>query len=220
MNKATLTMIGATLLFSTAVRAQDAAIKPYASIKAVMTKTDAEFWNNKRKFKPKGANIAVGLTSGKNLRVEAEYGYREKKKKTEGYFIDYGAAYENGQETMELSSSSYMLNGYYDFHNESKLTPYLGAGIGLAKVTYDYSESVGLYEAGTGALLGSYAGVYRASKTKMAYALMAGAGWQIDDRLTIDAGFRYVDYGSFSDRDGDKYKTKAKELSVGLRYAF
>lgn len=27
-------------------------------------------------------------------------------------------------------------------------------------------------------------------------------------------------YGSFSDSDGDKYKTKSKEISFGIRYSF
>ena len=47
MKKLTLTMLGAMLLFSTAVRAQETSIKGYASVKAVATKTDGNFWIKK-----------------------------------------------------------------------------------------------------------------------------------------------------------------------------
>lgn len=220
MKKLTLTMLGAMLLFSTAVQAQETSIKGYASVKAVATKTDGNFWGNKKKFNPKGANIAVGAKVGQNLRFEAEYNYREKTDKTETYVDNDGMVVFEGKEKMELSAQSYMLNGYYDFHNSSKFTPYVGVGFGMAKIEYDYTDNYDVYNAGTGAYLGSDRDSYYASKTKFAYNISAGASYDINDHLALDLGLRYIDYGSFSDSDVDKYKTKSKEVSFGVRYTF
>lgn len=220
MKKITLTMLGTALLFSTSALAQEQSVKGYASIKAVATKTESNFWGNKEKFHPKGANIAIGMKVNKNLRFEAEYGYREKSDKTEAYTEVLSQTLFDGVEKMELSTQSYMLNGYYDFHNTSRFTPYVGIGAGMAKVKYDYSDSYDAYDSATGFYLGSDRGTYQASKTKFAYSISAGASYDIDNHLALDLGLRYVDYGSFSDADGDKYKTKSKEVTFGLRYSF
>lgn len=220
MKKLTVTMLGGMLLLSTAVQAQETSIKGYASVKAVATKTDGNFWGNKKKFNPKGANIAVGAKVGQNLRFEAEYNYREKTDKTAAYIDNGGMFIFEGKEKMELSAQSYMLNGYYDFHNSSKFTPYVGIGFGMAKIEYDYTDNYDVYDASTGNYLGSSTDTYHASKTKFAYNINAGASYDINDHLALDLGLRYIDYGSFSDSDGDKYKTKSKEISFGVRYTF
>ena len=86
MKKVVFTILGAVMLFSTAAQAQEQAIRGYASVKAVMTKTDGSFWGDKKKFDPKGINIAVGIKANKNLRLEAEYNVRESSDKTEHFF--------------------------------------------------------------------------------------------------------------------------------------
>lgn len=221
MKKLTLTMLGTVLLFSTAVQAQEQTIKGYASVKAVVTKTDSNFWGNKKKFDPKGANIAVGVKATQNLRFEVEYNHREKADKT-WYFSEIIplAAYGERNEKMELSIQSYMLNGYFDFHNTSKFTPYIGIGFGQAKVEYDYTDNWAVYNYNTGVLVADGLDTYHASKTKFAYNISAGTSYDLNDHLALDLGLRYVDYGSFSDADGDKYKTKSKEVSFGVRYSF
>ena len=220
MKKLTLTMLGATLLFSTAVQAQETSIKGYASVKAVMTKTDGNFWGNKKKFDPKGANIAVGAKVGQNLRFEAEYNHREKTDKTEPYSYDIGGIFfDRGTDKMELSIKSYMLNGYFDFHNSSKFTPYVGIGFGQAKVEYDYSETWAVYD-NLGALINTGVDTFHASKTKFVYNISAGASYDLNDHFALDLGLRYINYGSFSDAEGGKYKTKSKEVSFGVRYSF
>ena len=219
MKKITLTMLGTVLLLSTTAQAQEQTIKGYASVKAVMTKTDGNFWGNKKKFDPKGANIAVGVKVDKNLRFELEYNHRETADKTEPYIDVLGGGWvEEGTDKMELSVKSYMLNGYFDFHNTSKFTPYVGIGFGQAKVEYDYTENWAAYN--LGAFVNRGVDTYHASKTKFAYSISAGASYDLNDHLALELGLRYVDYGSFSDADGDKYKTKSKEISFGVRYSF
>lgn len=39
--------------------------------------------------------------------------------------------------------SSYMINGYYDFRSSSHITPYLGAGFGLARVGISHDSGLG-----------------------------------------------------------------------------
>lgn len=218
MKKITFTMLEAVMLFSTAAQAQEQTIKGYASVKTVMTKTDGSFWGDKKKFDPKGINIAVGVKTNKNLRLEAEYNYRESADKTEHYFETNGVDYiYEGTFSTELSIQSYMLNGYYDFHNTTKFTPYVGIGFGMAKIEYD---DFGAYDEYIAGVWDSGSGHYHTSKKKLAYNISAGASYDLTDRFALDLGLRYIDYGSFSDSYGNKYKTKSKEVSFGMRYSF
>ena len=61
------------------------------------------------------------------------------------------------------------------------------------------------------------------SKNKFAYSLMAGVGAEITKNVTVDVGYRYTDYGSFSKtlEDGKlKFDTKAHQILAGVRYSF
>lgn len=78
------------------------------------------------------------------------------------------------------TSLAYMLNGYYDFHNSSNFTPYLGAGAGVAfvkaPVQYDgYGQFLSVYTP--------------------AYQFMAGVSYMIDtgglNPFIVHAGYRY-----------------------------
>ncbi|NTU68274.1 MAG: porin family protein [Chlorobiaceae bacterium] len=100
-------------------------------------------------------NAAVGLASG-NYRAEVEYGGQGN--------IDWLASFMFGEMNL-LTTSSWMLNGYYDFSpDEGWLRPYVTAGAGLANVgihnwslwsneTYTADHTVFAYEAGVGALV-------------------------------------------------------------------
>ncbi|MBR1778268.1 MAG: outer membrane beta-barrel protein [Alphaproteobacteria bacterium] len=78
---------------------------------------------------------------------------------------------------MEVSVQSLTLNGYYDFHNASKFTPYIGLGFGMAKVKYNYSSAYDIYVSGS--YYESDIDKYRTSKKKFAYNISVGASYDI-----------------------------------------
>jgi opacity protein-like surface antigen len=100
----------------------------------------------------------------------------------------------------DLSSVVGLANAYVDlgtFCALGCLTPYVGAGIGVTR-----NEISGLSDQGvqTFPLLGGgsaptagYAS--NASKTNVAWALMAGVGYEINKNLTLELGYRYLNLG-------------------------
>jgi opacity protein-like surface antigen len=79
------------------------------------------------------------------------------------------------------------------------LTPYLGAGFGFAYSTVsNFTDTSTGFNTVTGATgsLGGYATT--ASRTSFAWALMAGVGYQVNERLTLEAGYRFLALGDMA----------------------
>ena len=209
MKKLLLTSAAALAVFTSAANAAD--ITPYASVKAVMSFTDgevrfAEGDKEKDKLKNFGSDVAVGAKIGA-VRAELAYTYLAKDDKTRRD--------EDGSYKSEISSQSFMLNGYYDIENPTVFKPYVGAGVGMAKMEYKFKDTYPDYP--------EFNETITHSKNKFAYNLMAGVGAEVTKNIIIDVGYRYTDYGSFSKTvDGDKLKfdTKAHQILAGVRYNF
>ena len=170
-------------------------------------------------YKNMGVNLAIGTNINKNVRVEFEIAHRNKDTGHLPYEDADGSVYIEGQDNVGLTTTSYMVNGYYDFDNQSAFTPYIGLGIGMAKVEYENAWSESGYDISSGAYLGTFSDKDKYSKTKMVWNIALGASYKINSNLNLDLGYRYVDYGSFTDSD-TKFETKSNEFSLGVRYAF
>lgn len=117
----------------------------------------------------------------------------------------------------DYSSLAGFLNVYADLGTYHGLTPYLGAGAGVAQLTTsDAKVSIPLQYDG-------------ASQINFAYALMAGVSYDISDSLTLDIGYRYADLGDArlqpipGSPDGDPLSFSGngfQEIRAGLRYNF
>jgi opacity protein-like surface antigen len=53
--------------------------------------------------------------------------------------VTVGDLVANGKGSVE--TESFFLNGFYDFHNSSNFTPFVGAGIGYSNIDVDYKPS-------------------------------------------------------------------------------
>lgn len=129
-----------------------------------------------------------------------------------------------------LSSIVALFNGYVDLGTWNCLTPYIGAGIGYAS-----NRITGLTDQGalTGSLSGPTLG-YAGSGTKsgVAWALMAGLGYEVNKNLTLEIGYRYLNLGEAqSGRIQNAFlpesyaPLKAKEIDshdikIGMRWNF
>ncbi len=139
-----------------------------------------------------GFGAAAGAEINKNYRAEAEFGYRRNKAKNEA---DAGT-----------SAYSYMVNGYYDFKNSSPVTPYFGAGVGLAHVK--------LYEGTTNTA---------ASDNVFAYQFMTGLSYDIDANNTVYTGYRYFGTQDAVLKSGgikSKIAYDRNSIEAGYRYKF
>lgn len=210
-------VMASAICFSASAKAES--FSPYVSLKGVVSDTTATLDGDDEDYKNMGVNLAVGTNINKNVRIEFEIAHRNKDTTHLPYEGVNGSAYIEGQDNIGLTTTSYMVNGYYDFDNHSAFTPYIGLGIGMAKVKYENAWTESGYDISSGAYMGTINGKDKYSKTKMVWNIALGASYKINSNLNLDLGYRYVDYGSFTDSDIE-FETKSNEFSLGIRYAF
>lgn len=123
-----------------------------------------------------------------------------------------------------VSSQTLLLNAYADLGTWGPLTPYLGAGLGTARLAA--SRFVSTPVPAAAALGDATVTPVLANTTKwtLAWAAMAGVTVDVTPQAKIDIGYRYLHMGSlrFVDTTGGSYRTTvaAHEVRVGLRYMF
>ena len=116
---------------------------------------------------------ALGYDFG-NTRLEGEISYQKNDfEKASLLWVDVDL-------TGDITCLSLLMNGYYDFVNNSAFTPYLSAGLGFAKV-----EVNDLNVPGSG-LPNS-----NDDDTVFAYQVGVGVGYAVNEKVTIDANYRY-----------------------------
>ncbi len=106
--------------------------------------------------------------------------------------------YATGHLSAGVSSIVALLNGYVDLGNYWGLTPFLGAGVGVADNALSGVSDQGFAISGAGAAI-PVGGVFsNASKTNFAWALTAGFDFDITPDLKIEASYRYLNLGSIA----------------------
>ncbi len=160
-----------------------------------------------------GIRLAYGLIfpMGENaLRAELEYGLNGNQKMNKS-FVDDG-------ETIHLKNSmksqSLMANVYYDFNTGTNFTPYVGAGIGYARL----KNSVGYTDAEESFSMSK-------SKGNFAWNASVGTTYKIDKNLALDVSYRFTDYGKVKFNPSETAvkstaKLRSNELNFGVRYTF
>ena len=169
-----------------------------------------------------GSGILAGLSVGYrlgNFRAEGEYFYRNTNHDSTANSFPAGTAPGGGYEVIEdhvddVLSHNFFANLYYDYHSDSKFTPYVGIGIGLAKVSVDYrtlwqrSSNLGdidVFPKTTPqgeALNQKFVNLLTYDQAKMSdtlfgYQVLAGVDYQVSDPVSIGLKFRYADFGEF-----------------------
>ncbi len=105
-----------------------------------------------------------------------------------------------------------MLNGYYDFNRGGTVQPYLGLGVGAARL----NASMDAVLAG-----------FQDQDTVLAYQGMAGVAFDLTEQLALDVGYRYF-AAPDADFDGHVLGVPAEfgadyehqAVTLGLRYQF
>ena len=146
------------------------------------------------------------------LRAELEFAMRGNNEKT---WSDGGAAIKQVKGTW--NSSTLFANLFWDFHNDSIMTPYVGAGLGMAfnYAGYDFTDNAG----------NKFSGDERF--TNFAWNVGTGVAFNINEHFAIDAGYRFVSLG-YNDvkvsSGGNSYNIGNRpynnEFMLGLRYGF
>lgn len=122
-----------------------------------------------------------------------------------------------------FQSTTLMMNGYLDFRPVMGWTPYVGAGVGVSHNVLS-QHIVTAYDPATGLEVSE--GLSGGDKFSLAWALMAGVGYQLSSNFTLDLGYRYVNFGDVKTRSYDTgtgidmESIGAHEVRLGVRYNF
>jgi len=184
-----------------------------------------------------GGAIAVGYDFNKRLgvpvRLELEYAlFSNAKAKSSDRWREDSGDWERESSTNTIGVQTLFANAYYDFHNSSAFTPYLGLGLGMAFV--DMKESGSASRSESGVLESKSWSMGKKSSTNFAWNLGAGVAYAFTDNVSLDLGYRFVGLGkgktkkgSFIDDDDNVWRGQNKtsnlymhQVALGLRFSF
>ena len=142
-----------------------------------------------------GGSFAYGIRKGA-IRTELEFNIKE----------DAEKRVDEIKNTVE--NKSVMLNAYYDIDTGTKITPYVGAGIGMSHLKSSLKTN---------------SGEVHESENNFAWQVGAGVSYALTDKVALDAGYRYSDDGDVEIKSSDfsmKNEAKSHNFLLGLRYEF
>jgi len=151
--------------------------------------------------------VAAGYGFG-NTRVEGEIAYQKNDYDKLSLSVPGVGSFSGLNVDGDATSTAFLLNGYYDFKNNSSITPFIGAGLGFAKV------DVGAISVpGVGTLTSS------SDDTVFAYQIGAGVGFAVNEKVSLDLKYRYF-ATSDPDFEGTEAEYSSHNLYAGVRVSF
>ncbi|ENX8161154.1 Opacity protein opA54, partial [Neisseria gonorrhoeae] len=152
---------------------------------------------------------------------------RENKDSKKGTTVTEYLKAENQENGTFHAASSLGLSAVYDFKLNDKFKPYIGARVAYGHVRHSIDSTKKTIEVTT-ILHGADTKptVYPGKSTQDAHhqsnsirrvglGVIAGVGFDITPKLTLDAGYRYHNWGRL---ENTRFKTH--EASLGMRYRF
>lgn len=166
-----------------------------------------------------GGGLAVGYDFQTKfaapVRTELEYFYWGQTSKSKSW--EYPGVSLHGKGKVGIQSL--FVNAYWDFHNSTAFTPYIGAGIGMGFVKTQ--GNVGAIIPGLGSVS------VEASKTETNFAWNVGLGcsYAFTDMISADLAYRYASFGSGKTDSWEGYSFKSSrnnmhQFMLGLRFTF
>ena len=143
-----------------------------------------------------GFVAALGTSLQNDIRVEAELGYRNNdldEIKVDGF--------GSGDIDGDVTTTSLMGNGYYDFSTTGSFSPYIGAGVGYANVEGDLDD------------FGDE------DDNVFAYQFILGGSFASSETLSVDLQYRYFATED-PDFDGLDSEYQSHNIMIGLRNSF
>lgn len=133
------------------------------------------------------------VASGIPARLELEYFYIPK------FHVDFNPVFISDNQTLNaarmsstISSSTFFINGIYDFVNDSRYLPYITGGIGYAYTATDTIVANNADQSNPNL----YSQSYSNSSTNVAWNLGLGMHVKVKSRLYFDLLYRFMRLGS------------------------
>lgn len=174
-------------------------------------------YNDRVEFDP---GINVGASCGYDfgyLRLEGEISYKHSEIQN---VTDRTDNYSFRNPDGNIGTTAFMANAFFDLHNDSKVTPYIGGGIGFAAL---YQNDTNATDTRGGTF--TRARLYDdGDDTVFAYQVGVGVEIALNRRYSLDIGYRYfaTDTAAFNKDSNwsNSQKIENHNTSVGLRVTF
>jgi opacity protein-like surface antigen len=182
------------------------------------------------------AGVGIGYRFNNWFRVDGTFEYRGASSIGVNDLVrfqtGFGQAVQTNTYKGNLSSYVAMFNGYVDLGTWHCLTPYIGVGIGYAANRISGLTDQGVQSIAGGAGTGTLGYATSGDKSGLAWALMAGVGYEVNKNLTLEVGYRYLNLGeAHSGRIQNAFiaqnlsPLRAKEIDshdikIGMRWNF
>lgn len=139
-----------------------------------------------------GGGIAVGYNFDTkfNVPVRVDFDFNARMRSNSRYSYTPMPLY-NDSTNNKVQLNSYMFNAYYDFKNNTRFTPYISAGIGLASINNKTSNHFIF----TSSSSKTYLFQSKNSHTSNNFAWNAGAGVKYKINEDFDFSYRYLGAG-------------------------
>ncbi|MBI5665024.1 MAG: porin family protein [Nitrospirae bacterium] len=154
-----------------------------------------------------GGGIAGGYDFGP-IRMEGELAYR-KNSVNQINVASWRSGSTDGEG--DVTVTSFMVNAYFDFDNESMFIPYAGIGLGVAYISFNNVRASGV-------------DLLDDSSSELASQLALGVGYTVNDFLIMDLGYRYfitdeIEFVESGNNIGDE-RYDSHNIMIGLRSTF
>jgi len=172
--------------------------------------------------------IGIGYIFSDQFRIEGRIASRD------GSFNDMrlGTGARNGAEYIlngEVESTTFTVEGFYDFVNESSFTPYVKAGLGVSDNSYSArigGAGVAQFDAFDGVSDGYYDNYNDGDSTELSWNVGVGGSFGLSERTSIYGEYQYINFGDVrtgQDSFTDGFKIDdlaAHEIMIGIRIKF
>ena len=136
---------------------------------------------------------AAGVALGGGFRAEGEFLFNSN---------DLGGLEDLDVDNVEMNHAAFFANVLYDIPMGNGITPYVGAGVGYGSITFDI-DGDSVHDEDT------------------VWQIKAGAAFPVNDTLTIDVGYRYMNMAAWEndfDIDFDEEDDEAGAGTLGLEF--
>jgi opacity protein-like surface antigen len=170
-------------------------------------------------------SLGIGYILDKNIRIEGRIGYRD----SDFNATRYGTGTRAGEEYIlkgSVESTTFTIEGFYDFTNDSAFTPYIKAGIGLSENSYSAKlggSGVAAFDLFDGAADGYYDSYANGDSTEFTWNFGVGVSYELSEQTSIYGEYQYASFGDAmtgqdSFTDGFKIDNLAtNEVVIGIR---
>ena len=226
MNKYTLGIIAGLLaISSSSAKDNNYYIKADVGVsKSEKIKSDQDFYTNSgnKSFNSSPIySLGFGYKINDKFRSEVTYSYTDLKYKRNIPSEKNSTIIPKYKQKVNIQTG--MVNLFYDITTYQKLTPYIGFGLGYAKINPN-KASLSTKAAET---------LYVSNKSEnLTYALMGGLSINMTDRINVDIGYKFQAFGkakgfskyeflnAINSLSPKSFKIKTHNGTIGVRYSF